>query len=437
METVYTGLIFSLLLAVTAVPYWLKVRKHKNASENKFEKNAKAGILQPVTLHPHIDLNTCIGCSSCVQICPENVLGMVRGKAAIVSGMKCVGHSLCEEVCPVGAITLRFGTPGQGMEIPYYNDQYESNIENLYIVGELGGIGLIKNAVTQAVNAVMDIVGKGKREHSLEYDLLIIGAGPAGLAAALAAQEQQLRYAVLEQDEVGGSILHYPRKKLVLTSTVDLPLYGKLKASEISKEELLELWSSVINKHKLKIFTQQKVVAITKVNNGFSVETNSKTYSSSGVIMAIGRRGSPRKLGVPGEELPHVMYKLIEAESYKNSNVLIVGGGDSAVEAAIALASQQDNTVTISYRRDEFVRLKEKNELRIKELIASGKVKAIFNSHVEEIRSDSVFLRQDAHASVELPNEFVFVFAGGELPGELLKKIGIKLRTNEVEVNAA
>ncbi len=434
MESIYTLIFFLVLLSVTAVPYWRKVRAHRHVAERKFEKNAKAGLLQPVTLHPHIDLDKCIGCSSCVQICPDDVLGMVHGRAAIISGVKCVGHGLCEEVCPVGAITLKFGTPRQGMEIPYYNDNYETNIGNLYIVGELGGIGLIKNAVTQGTAAVDDIVRKGIRTGKEDLDLIIVGAGPAGMAAALSAKANKLRYAVLEQDEVGGSILHYPRKKLVLTSPVDLPLHGRLKVSEISKEELLDLWHMIIRQQQLNILNQNKVVSIKKADDRFTVETNQGSYSSASTIMAIGRRGSPRKLGVSGEQLPHVMYRLIEAETYKEARLLVVGGGDSAIEAAIGLASQPGNSVTISYRRDDFVRLKEKNEQRIKQSVASGKIKVLFNSEVMEIRTGSVIIRLGADTMLDVPNDFVFVLAGGELPGELLKKIGIKLRTSDVPV---
>ena len=429
MEAFWTILILVVLVAVTAVPYWIRVGRHGRAAERKFEKNRKAGMLQPVTLHPHIDLGKCIGCSSCVQVCPEDVLGMVNGKAAIISGMKCVGHALCEDVCPVGAIDLRFGTPGQGMEIPFYNENFESNIAGLYIVGELGGVGLIRNAVNQATTAIADIVRRPKVPGVHEHDVIIIGAGPAGMTAALAAKSHGMRYAVFEQDDVGGSLLHYPRKKLVLTSPVDIPLYGKLKISEITKEELLVLWNTIIERTKLAIATQQKVTAVSKGSGVFRVDTTRGTYHAPYVVMAIGRRGSPRKLGVPGEDLPKVMYRLIEAEAYKRNHLLVVGGGDSAVEAACALAAQEGNAVTMSYRRGEFVRLKERNEQRIAELIKMKRVRVIFNSQLKEIQPGTIVLEDEQHPPIEMPNDFTFIFAGGELPGEFLGKIGIKLRT--------
>jgi thioredoxin reductase (NADPH) len=436
MEHLYTYTIFFILLGVLAVPYWIRTAKRRRESEEKFKKYSKGGILTPVTLHPHIDLSNCIGCGSCVSVCPENVLGIVDGRAAIISGLKCVGHALCAEVCPVQAITLGFGTPKQGMEIPYYDENYQTNIEGLYIVGELGGVGLIKNAVNQSLKAV-DHLSTGKRNPSNDFDAVVVGAGPAGLAAALALHEKKMRYVVLEQDSIGGTIYHYPRQKLVLTSPVELPLHGTMNASEISKEELLEMWEGIVSGFKLNILTNHKVEALEKIPAGFIVKAAGKEWKASTVLLAIGRRGSPRKLGVKGEEQPKVAYKLIETKSYEHKQVLVVGGGDSAVEAAIGLASQPGNTVTLSYRREGFVRLKEKNEQRINDLIRSNKVTATFNSNVGEIKARMVTLILEDGTKKEIPNDFVFIFAGGEMPTELLKKAGVRLRGTELETKAA
>ncbi len=436
MESLSTYMIFFVLLGILAVPYWIRVAKRRRESEEKFHKMSKVGVLTPVTLHPQIDVSSCIGCASCVKVCPENVLGIVYGRAAILSGLKCVGHSLCAEVCPVGAITLSFGTPKQGMEIPYYDDVHQTNIEGLYVVGELGGIGLIKNAVAQSIKAINHIVAKGKKT-DLQYDVLVVGAGPAGLTAALASQAKKLRYVVLEQDSIGGTIFHYPRQKLVLTSPVELPLHGTVKVSEITKEELLEMWQAIVTEFKLHIMTNMKVEALSKIPGGFLAKANGKEWTAANVLLAIGRRGSPRKLGLPGEDQPKVAYQLIDAKGYHHKHVLIVGGGDSAIEAAIGLASQTGNTITISYRREAFVRLKEKNEQRINELINSKKINVMFNSNVEAIKPQSISLILEDRTKSEIPNDFVFIFAGGELPTELLKKAGVRMRTGEGEAKAA
>jgi len=332
---------------------------------------------------------------------------------------------------------MQFGTPRQGMEIPWYNDNYESNVKGLYIVGELGGVGLIKNAVNQGMKAVNDLLQKKRRGPSNGYDVVIVGAGPAGIAAALACKANNLKYVVLEQDEIGGTVLHYPRQKLVLTSPVELPLYGKLKVSEIAKEELLVIWKDIIGRFSLNILTQHRVESIERNDSVFLIRAKGATFLAGAVLLAIGRRGSPRKLGVTGEDLPKVMYRLIEAGTYKQKHILVVGGGDSAIEAAVGLANQKGNTVTISYRKDDFVRLKEKNETRVREYMKSGKIKTIFNSQVAEIKPEAVLVQEQEKIIHNLHNDFVFVFAGGELPTELLKRIGIKLRTTEVEAEAA
>lgn len=428
MESVYTYTIFFILFGTLALPYWIRVARQQRLAQEKFAKNQHAESLIPVTLHPHIDLDLCIGCGSCVKVCPENVLGIVGGRSAIISGLKCVGHALCAEVCPVEAITMGFGTPKEGQEIPFYNDSFESNVPGLFIVGELGGIGLIKNAVSHGIKAVNAIV-KRPRTSSLEYDVIIIGAGPAGLTAALACIQHQLRYIILEQDSVGGTIAHYPRQKLVLTSPVELPLYGRLKVSEISKEELLDIWLNIVKKFSIQISSGTPVQTVEKGEHGFSVKAGERTWQTEHVLLAIGRRGSPRKLGVSGEERSKVTYRLIEAEAYQQKHILVVGGGDSAIEAAVALARQRGNVVTISYRKGEFSRLKEKNEKSINDLQHSGKIKVLFNSQVVTIAEREIVLKNGTSGTQTLQNDHVFVFAGGELPTALLKKAGIAMRT--------
>jgi putative YpdA family bacillithiol system oxidoreductase len=440
MESLITLLIFLVLLLLIGVPYWRKTLQHRKQAELSREKNVKVGLHEPATLHPRIDVMTCIGCGSCVRACPEDVLGIVEGRAAVVHGARCIGHALCADACPVNGITMTFGTPKQGMEIPFYDDHYMTNIPGLYIVGELGGVGLIRNAFEQAKTAIEHLSfspSPPRPRSSATVDVAIIGAGPAGIAAALASKQKELSHIVLEQDDFGGSVLHYPRQKLVLTSPVELPLYGKLKHSEISKEDLLELFNTLITTYDLNIQSKQKVEAITKEDSFFTVRTSTQTITARNVVLAMGRRGSPRKLGVTGEHLPKVYYKLIDAESYSNNHLLVVGGGDSAIEAAVGLARQKGNTVTLSYRRESFVRLKEKNEQRISELLKANKLKVIFNSDVTEITSSTIVIKEQGNIIHTLPNDFVFIFAGGELPAEFLKKIGVRLRTEEAETLAA
>ena len=431
METVYTLTIFAVLIGVIAIPYWLKAAKERKRAEERLDKSQRAGGLMPVTLHPHIDVSSCIGCGSCVKACPEDVLGLAGGVVSVVSGMRCIGHGLCAEVCPVGAIELRFGTPKEGQEIPWYDDQYQTNVKGIYVVGEMGGIGLIRNAVSQALKAVDHIVSTNRRaQGGAEYDVVIVGAGPAGLTASLAAQAKGLKAVALEQDSIGGTIFHYPRQKMVLTNPVELPLYGTIDATEIRKEELLSIWQSIVKKYSLPILIGKKIEGIEPSNGSFVVRTGAEQWKARNVILALGRRGSPRKLGVPGEELPKVAYRLQEAESYREQNIMVVGGGDSAVEAAVALARQPGNTVSISYRREVFVRLKDKNEKNVTIMIKAGKIKALMSSNVSEIRAKEILMKVEEKTTTNLQNDFVFIFAGGEAPTELPRKAGIQFRTS-------
>jgi len=427
------GLVIAAIVTLFFVRRYLQQQKQR---EVRAHEAAKKGTLRsdgPQSQHPHIDTQYCIGCATCTTVCPEgDVLAMLGGQAVIVNGYKCIGHSLCAEACPVGAITMVMASPSMGADLPQLTSEFETSVPNLFIVGELGGLALIKNAVNQgrdcADTIAARIVGLRKpHAGAAVLDALIVGAGPAGISASLRAIERKLKYLTVDSGEIGGTVSKYPRQKLVMTSPVELPIYGKFKKTELSKEDLLKIWNEILQKVDFKFQSGEKVEDIKRAEDGiFTITTTKAQYRSHAVILALGKGGIPRKLGVKGEDLPKVMYRLIEADHYVNKKILVVGGGDSAVEAAMGLANQVGNQVTLSYRKENFTRLKDRNESRVREAIQKGKLTVIFNSMPVEFKASSVLLEVNG-ATREVPNDFVWIFAGGEPPTAFLKKIGVRV----------
>jgi putative YpdA family bacillithiol system oxidoreductase len=442
MDTLVT-LVIAAAISLFFVRGYLKSLKQRDEKARAAAEKGKLFSEGPKAQHPHIDTTYCIGCQTCTTVCPEgDVLAMLAGKAVIVNGHKCIGHGLCAEACPVGAITMVMATPSMAADMPFLTPEHETSIPNLFIVGELGGLALIKNAVNQGRDCIDLITQRGieqvgHRPGSDAYDVLIVGAGPAGISASLRAIERRLKYITLERDEVGGTVAKYPRQKLVMTSPVEFPMYGKFKKMQLSKEHLLAFWDMVLNRADFNVRTGEKVEDIKKgPDEIFTVVTATNQYHARAVILALGRAGEPRKLGVKGEELPKVMYRLIEADHYVNKHILVVGGGDSAVEAAMGLAQQVGNKVTMSYRQERFSRIKERNEKRIEECMRSGKIEVLFNSKPVEFKPESVVL--DAAGQVrEIPNDFVWIFAGGTPPNDFLKKIGVQFGMRDMTLEAS
>jgi putative YpdA family bacillithiol system oxidoreductase len=417
------GIVATSIVAVYAMRYR---REHGEAVQRRGEAR-ELGLDRPRGQYPFVDPSLCIGCGACVRACPEgDVLAVVYGTAAVVNGERCVGHGLCETACPVGALVVGMGDTKSRPDIPILAENFESNVPGLYLVGELGGMSLIRNAISQGRAAALDVVQRlnGSRAEDV-YDLIIVGAGPAGISAALTAIEHNVNYLILEQNDIGGTILHYPHRKLVMTQPVEVPLFGRLTRDEYSKEELVAMWQEIHARFHLNVKTGERMDDVSRDGDRFQVISNGGIYRARFVILALGRRGTPRRLGVPGEEMSKVTYQLVDTASYTNANLLVVGGGDSAVEAAIGLAEQRGNTVTVSYRRKSFSRIKKKNQDRVAAAIARGTVKTLFESEVSEISKDAVHLTTPS-GPLSLPNEYVFALIGGLPPFELLRTAGVQ-----------
>ncbi|MCA9732439.1 MAG: NAD(P)-binding domain-containing protein [Deferribacteres bacterium] len=426
----YEQLIYVVSIAITIIIPVLYLRHHRTnekIARSKLTKAKDTGRTEPVSLHPRIDPNRCINAGACVKACPEgDILGVINGKAELLEPTRCIGHGACQAACPVDAIDLVFGTERRGVEIPHVKETFETNVPGLYIAGELGGMGLIRNAVTQGREAV-DYLAKNLDKYDQDvYDLAIIGAGPAGIASTLQAKKLGLKTITIEQDDIGGTVLNYPRQKLVMTKPMDIPIYGKFKAREIRKEELLALWNQVIASSDIHIKTHEKLEEVKRINGYFQIKSSKGTYQSQRIILAIGRRGTPRKLDIPGEQSAKVIYKLMEAEQYAGKRVLVVGGGDSAIEAALILAKQPGTEVTLSYRKNVLTRVKKKNEDLFNEAVTYAQILPLYESQVREIHADYVLIDHQG-ALQKLDNDFVFIMAGGELPTAFLQKLGIHI----------
>lgn len=423
-----SNLVSVYLLPMTAIVICYVLLKHRTTARNlRVQDAARAdGMHEPASLHPHIDHSICLGCGSCVTACPEqSVMGLIREKAELITAANCIGHGACRTACPVSAITLVFGTESRGVEIPHVNPDFESNVEGIYIAGELGGMGLVRNAIEQGKQAVGSIARSLKRSAGQDLDLVIVGAGPAGIASSLAAKEAKLNYVTIDQDSLGGTVAHFPRKKLVMTQPVQLPLVGKVNFRETSKESLLAFWQGVVDDHKIDIQFGRRLENIERVSGGFKLGTTKGSYSAKKVLLCLGRRGTPRQLGVPGEELPKVVYRLQDAEQYTGQKVLVVGGGDSAIEAAVAVAEQPDTFVTLAYRGESFSRVKPKNRALVEEAAAAGVLGVRLQTEVAQI-SDRKLVLESRGKSVELENDAIIVCAGGIMPKRILEEIGIE-----------
>ena len=424
--------LFYVLPTVLVLGWFMRRRSRLEQQSTVVHEEARAaGLQEPASLHPVIDPARCIGCGSCVKACPEepehHVLGIIGGRAQLVGPGDCIGHGACKAACPVEAISLVFGSERRGADIPVLTPRFETSVPGIFIAGELGGMGLIRNALEQGRQAVEAV--HALRPHGGELlDLVIVGAGPAGFAASLAALSKRMRFVTVEQETLGGCVFQYPRGKLVMTAPATVPMVGKVNLRQTSKEDLLRFWIEIERKTGVKINYRERVDDISRQGNGFLVKTTRGTYRTHSVLLAIGRRGTPRKLGVPGEELPKVVYRLIDPDQYAGQHVLVVGGGDSALEAAASIADSSGASVVLSYRGEAFDRAKQRNRDRVSEAVRIGRMKVMLNSNVRQIAPDSVAIEHVGRL-LNVRNDTVIVNAGGVLPSDFLRRIGIHIET--------
>jgi thioredoxin reductase/NAD-dependent dihydropyrimidine dehydrogenase PreA subunit len=423
-----TGCVYLVPLAGALHIYRARRDRRRREAARAVDEARALGLTEPVSLHPSINPLRCLGCGACVRACPEgDVLAVTGRRAELVHPSSCVGHGACRTACPFDAITLVLGSERRGVEIPMLGPDFQTNVPGIYVAGELGGMGLVRNAVEQgrqAIEAIAAAEGGGGDDTAL--DVVIVGAGPAGISATLAARARGLRAVTLEQESLGGSVMHYPRKKLVTTDPVELPLGGRLRRGRIEKEELLAFWQGVVERAGVEIREGERVEAVWRSEDDFEVRSSRGSYRARAVLLAVGRRGTPRRLGVPGEELPKVVYRLVDAEQYRGQRVLVVGGGDSALEAAAALAEQPGTRVALSYRGDAFQRARRESRAAVEAAQAASKLDVRLGSEVVAIAPGSVTLRASGRDEA-LENDAVVLCLGGVLPTDFLREIGVEV----------
>lgn len=430
-DSIVIGILGLTLVVIATVPFVLSVRRREAITDVWEAKAIEEGLHEPSSLHPLINAGECIGTASCVAVCPEgDVIGFRAGQAIAVSPAECIGHGLCERACPVEAIQLVFGTAKRGVDLPRVTENFETNVPGLFVIGELGGMGLIRNAFEQGLQCVEAIAKTKPVAPQGGHQVIVVGCGPAGLSASLACQHHGLSVLTLEREDVGGAVRHYPRKKLVMSEEVHVPGYGAIGGREIFKEELIDVWEEAVRRTSLSVQAGVTVEGVDHApEGGFIVRTNAGTHRGATVVLAIGRRGVPRKLGIPGEALSNVSYSLLEPGLYRGDRITVVGGGDSAVEAALALAGERGTTVRLSYRRDRLSRVKAANRERLGEAAQRGEVEPFWATEVVENRHDGIVLERQVGGHIEMANDSLFVFAGGELPTPFLKRCGITIDT--------
>jgi thioredoxin reductase len=421
----------------------------------------------PAYPHPVIFPERCIGCHACVDACPHDVLAIVNGIATPVARDQCMEDTSCQVECPVNpkaCVVVNTTKRIPPRKVPARDSRFQTNVPGCYIVGDVSGTPLIKNAANEGADVIRHVaeeLSNGARvDGGAEYDVAIIGVGPAGLSAAITASQMGLRYVAIEQDRVLATIEAYPANKYVFFKPETMESRGAIDVGGAGRqrEEILDDWRGAMSATGAAVREFESCKSVKRSDEGdfFTVKTEQgdekrpAAYTARRVVLALGNRGTPMRLKVPGEELKvvrdgreedKVKYKLTDPEAYRRRRLMVVGAGNSAIEAAVDLVArrqgdaisfrpaEETNEVTLVIRSDLKNDLKFQNKQQVYDCIDEGRIRAYFGTTIKEIRDGEVVL-MNARTSEEtatVPNDYVFAMIGGDRPTKFLESIGIKI----------
>jgi thioredoxin reductase len=473
------------------------------------ERKSTQPILDPQGLpypHPIINVATCIGCHACVDACPHDVLAIINGKAALVAVEQCMEDTSCQVECPTvpkSCIVVNSAKKIPERKVPKRDGRFVTNVPGIYLIGDVSGVPLIKNAINEGgavIDYIVEDIKQMGRNGKADYDVAIVGIGPAGLSAAALAAQRGLKYVAIEQDQIAATIQQtYQAGKYIYYNPVDQPVKGgiKLDGAGAIKEQMLGSWMMTVKSNGVVINEFESCKDVKRDGDVFIVVTDQdKTkerveYRARRVVLAIGNRGTPMRLNVPGEDIKmivtptgmvlpqfcnkcgekragdytfcqrcgfkyipkqakpyedeHVKYKLSDPNKFSGKHIVVVGAGNSAIEAAIDLAARRseegtelvgwrDNAVSLVIRSNFKSDLKLGNKMMIYDCMDAGRVRAFFGQTVKEITATEVILMnarerdpKKAKETARIKNDYVFALIGGEKPTKFLESIGIKI----------